>query len=106
MFDSSGRMVTSFGPSKWQNEALNCVSWSFLAVECPLVPTNAAFGRFTGAALGLLSFCRLVTSRWGRSSGGLVGAEYGLDVWRDGIDADSIGSLWLPIVPAGYRSNR
>ena len=36
MTESSGRMVASFGPSKWQNEALDCVSWSSLAVECPL----------------------------------------------------------------------
>ena len=46
-------MVASFGPSKWQNEPLDCVSWCFLTVECRLAPTNAAFGRFTGAALGL-----------------------------------------------------
>jgi arylsulfatase A-like enzyme len=28
-------MVTSFGPGKWQNEPLDCVSWSFFTVECP-----------------------------------------------------------------------
>mgnify|MGYP001280561988 CR=1 FL=1 len=46
-------MVTSFGPGKWQNELLDCVSWCLLTVECGLAPTNAAFGRFTVANLGL-----------------------------------------------------
>lgn len=54
----------SFGHGKLQHEPLDCVSWSLLAIECRLAPTNAAFGRFTGADLGFLAFVP-----WKRSLG-------------------------------------
>ena len=45
--------MTSFGPGKWQNEPLDCVSWCFFAVECPIISTNGTFGRINEANLGL-----------------------------------------------------